>query len=216
MLNDSPHSISILAHRLVGSNSPVSAARSRRTPPSTLSIPGRAPEATDLLVRQAALVTCIEVVVRLAQSVVLCPASDRSSVAETAISRLLACVEPAWTARPAENHLGTATAHQADVAGQSNVGLTPDRLGTENAGHRCRKIHRRAVQTQAPQTALHELENLSRAACSRTRLDRLLCRAYRQNEDPVCIGRPGSRSAPDCPFQRHRTSNGSMDGAAAY
>ena len=155
-------------------------------------------------------------VVRLARSVVLCPASDRGSVAETALSGLLACLEPAWTTWPAENRPGAATAHQAAVAGQPNVGLTPDRLGTPNAGHRCRKIHRRAVQTQVPQTALPELENLSRAACSRTRLDRLLCRANCDIEGPICIGRPGSRSAPDRPFQRHRTSNGPMDGAAAY
>ena len=90
----------------------------------------------------------------LAQSVVLCSASDRGSVAESVISGLLACVEPAWTTRPAKDRPGAATAHQADVAGQPYVGLTPDRLGTQNAGHRCRKIHRRAVQTQAPQTAL--------------------------------------------------------------
>ena len=83
------------------------------------------------------------------------------------------------------------------------VGLTPDRLGTQNAGHRCRKIHRRAVQTQAPQTALPELENLSRAACSRARLDRFFRRAYGHFEGPISIGRLGSRSAPDRPFQRH-------------
>ncbi len=65
------------------------------------------------------LVTCIDVVVRLAQSAVHCPASGRSRVAETAISRLLACVEPAWTARSAKDRPGAATAHQADVAGQS-------------------------------------------------------------------------------------------------
>ena len=69
---------------------------------------------------------------------------------------------------------------------------------------------------QAPQTALPELENLSRAACSRTRLDRFFRRAYGHFEGPICIGRLGSRSAPDRPFQRHGTSNGSMDGAAAY
>ncbi len=170
-MNDSPHSIPILAHRFVGSNSPVSAARSRRASPSALGVPGRMPKAACFLSRQAALVICVEVMVRLARSVVLCPASDRGSVAETAISGLLACIEPAWTARPTENRPGAATAHQADVAGQPNVGLTPDRLGTQNARHRCRKIYGRAVQTQAPQTALPELENLSRAACSRTRLD---------------------------------------------
>ena len=98
-------------------------------------------------------------------------------MAESVISGLLACVEPAWTTRPAKDRPVAATAHQADVAGQPYVGLTPDRLGTQNAGHRCRKIHRRAVQTQAPQTALPELENLSRAACSRTRLDRFFRRA---------------------------------------
>jgi len=134
-------------------------------------------------------------------------------VAETAISRLLACVEPEWTTRSAENRPGVATAHQADVAGQSNVGLTADRLGAKNAGHRCRKIYGRAVQTQAPQTALPQLANFSRAACPRTGLDRLLRRANRQIEGPVCIGRLSSRSALDCPFQCHRTSNGSMDGA---
>ncbi len=75
----------------------------------------------------------------MAQSVVLCPAADRNSVAETSISRLLACVEPAWTTRSAENRPGAATAHQADVASQSNVGFTADRLGARNARHRCRK-----------------------------------------------------------------------------
>ena len=216
MLNDSPHSIPILARRFVGSNSPVSAARSRRAPPSTLALPGGTPEATNLLARQAALVTCIEVVVRLTQCAVLCPASDRGCVAETTISRLLACIEPAWTAWAAKDRPGAAPAHQADVAGQSNVGLTADRLGAKIAEHQCRKIYGRAVQTQATQTALPQLANFSRAACPRTGLYRLLRRAYRQIEGPVCIGRLDSRPAPDCPFQCHRASNRSMDRTATY
>jgi hypothetical protein len=86
LLNDSPHSISVLAHRFVGTDSPIPAAQSRRAPPSALGVPDRTPETADLFVRQVALVTCIEVVVRLAQSVVPCPASDRGGVAGTAIS----------------------------------------------------------------------------------------------------------------------------------
>ena len=58
------------------------------------------PASADLLVRQAALVIGIEVLVRREQSVVPCPAADRDSVAETTISRLLALRRHGLPGRP--------------------------------------------------------------------------------------------------------------------
>lgn len=116
-------------------------------------------------------------VVGVEEGAVFRPAAGRDRLAEEAISGLLASLESRGHARSAQNCARADRADQADVVGESSLGLAQNRPGAQETRNRCCQVDRGTLSTEGSSAGFAWLAGISQDACQEIRRNGFLCGA---------------------------------------